>query len=272
MEEYVIQSGDTIAKIARYFGVSVDDILQANSAVTNPNSIAVGQRLQIPLRNRPDTNENDPEYREIPPDEVPWLEIAAREVAPPIQNSHTLVRYRRSCMSEIYAVQNLDWCAAFVNWCLKESGYGSSGSGRAKSFLQWRGTRQCNAKPGAIAVFDRGGNLGHCGFYVGQSAAGKPAILGGNQRDRETGQRVVCISEISLPIVGYRWPMRFYKGIKSFDPNDIKDLSHFKPLPPLPSALTLADSKHLRPVAPIGKPLSPAEVARFREAIRHLKR
>ena len=44
---YVVRAGDTLAKIALRFGVSVWSIVQANS-IPNPNLIHVGQRLFIP--------------------------------------------------------------------------------------------------------------------------------------------------------------------------------------------------------------------------------
>jgi LysM repeat protein len=44
---YYVQRGDTLNKIARYFGVSWRAIANANG-LTNPNRIYVGQRLYIP--------------------------------------------------------------------------------------------------------------------------------------------------------------------------------------------------------------------------------
>ncbi|MBN1640910.1 MAG: LysM peptidoglycan-binding domain-containing protein [Anaerolineae bacterium] len=44
---YVVRAGDTLAKIAVRFGVSIWSIVQANS-IPNPNLIHVGQRLFIP--------------------------------------------------------------------------------------------------------------------------------------------------------------------------------------------------------------------------------
>src|SRR5262245_46197818 len=45
---YVVQRGDTLAAIARRFGVSYQAIMQANG-IANPNRIYVGQRLIIPM-------------------------------------------------------------------------------------------------------------------------------------------------------------------------------------------------------------------------------
>ena len=46
---YVVQSGDTLSKIASRFGVSLEDILDANAdTITDPNKIKVGDRIVIP--------------------------------------------------------------------------------------------------------------------------------------------------------------------------------------------------------------------------------
>ncbi len=44
---YTVQGGDTLSQIARSFGVSLTEMIQANSPI-NPNVIAVGQDLIIP--------------------------------------------------------------------------------------------------------------------------------------------------------------------------------------------------------------------------------
>jgi LysM repeat protein len=45
---YTVRQGDTLAKIAARFGVSVNAILAANPQITNPDRIFVGQRITIP--------------------------------------------------------------------------------------------------------------------------------------------------------------------------------------------------------------------------------
>lgn len=46
--EYVVQRGDTLSKIARRFGTTVQALLKANPSITNPNRIYPGQKLVIP--------------------------------------------------------------------------------------------------------------------------------------------------------------------------------------------------------------------------------
>lgn len=45
---YVVKEGDTMLKIAKKFGLSVEELLAANKQVKNPNKIAIGDELTIP--------------------------------------------------------------------------------------------------------------------------------------------------------------------------------------------------------------------------------
>lgn len=44
---YVVGSGDTLSKIARKYGVSLNDLLKANPQITDANKIRVGQELNV---------------------------------------------------------------------------------------------------------------------------------------------------------------------------------------------------------------------------------
>jgi LysM repeat protein len=45
---HTVKSGETLSAIAAIYGVTVDDILAANPSITNPNKIAVGDKIVIP--------------------------------------------------------------------------------------------------------------------------------------------------------------------------------------------------------------------------------
>ena len=85
-----------------------------------------------------------------------------------------------------------EWCAAFVNAVLNESGIPGSESVSnvplmARSFLTWGETIQ-DPKAGDLVVFPRGkvGWQGHVGFYVGSIYRNNVEyyrILGGNQNN-----------------------------------------------------------------------------------------
>ena len=86
-----------------------------------------------------------------------------------------------------------EWCAAFVNAVLEETGIEGSASVSdypltARSFLQW-GTEVTTPEPGDIVVFPRGNSSwqGHVGFYLKtQQINGVDyyLILGGNQNNK----------------------------------------------------------------------------------------
>jgi LysM repeat protein len=46
-QTYTVKSGDTLSKIAKQFGVTVDALVKANN-IANPNLIKLGQVLKIP--------------------------------------------------------------------------------------------------------------------------------------------------------------------------------------------------------------------------------
>lgn len=80
------------------------------------------------------------------------------------------------------------WCAAFVNWCLKKASHKGSGFANARSFCLW-GEQTEKPVKGDICVFWRGtpnSQSGHVGFYAGENKT-HILVLGGNQGNK------VCI-------------------------------------------------------------------------------
>ncbi len=49
MLNYIIQPGDTLYKISQMYGVSVQEIIDANPNI-NPYNLYVGQIIQVPAR------------------------------------------------------------------------------------------------------------------------------------------------------------------------------------------------------------------------------
>lgn len=78
------------------------------------------------------------------------------------------------------------WCAAFLNYVLKISGYPYTGKLNARSFLGYgENVDTCNAKVGDIVVFWRVKKYspyGHVGFYISEDE-NYYYILGGNQNN-----------------------------------------------------------------------------------------
>ena len=48
-EVYVVAKGDTMSKIAKKYGVTVDEIMAANPQIKNPNKIQIGDEIVIPM-------------------------------------------------------------------------------------------------------------------------------------------------------------------------------------------------------------------------------
>jgi LysM repeat protein len=51
-QEYTIQQGDSLSSIAQQFGTTADELARINS-ITDPNSLSVGQKLQVPRPTSP---------------------------------------------------------------------------------------------------------------------------------------------------------------------------------------------------------------------------
>ena len=106
-------------------------------------------------------------------------------------NEHT----NRAELREFIGVDPVrtEWCAAFVNAVLRDSGIDGSGSVSkhpltARSFLHW-GEEVKEPRTGDIVVFPRGNVSwqGHVGFYFGEVMIGSVKyyrILGGNQNNK----------------------------------------------------------------------------------------
>lgn len=143
--------------------------------------------------------------------EAPWLLLARRyvgvkEIAGPqhhpailalLDAADGLVDGKRL---QGIADDETPWCASFVSAILELSGYKSTRSAWARSYLNW-GQKLIGPAIGAIAVLERGPSSGHVGFVVGRDGAGDVLLLGGNQGDQ------VKISAFDMQrVLGFRWP------------------------------------------------------------------
>lgn len=50
VQTYVVASGDTFARIAAWFHMAVEELLAANPSITDPNRIAIGDLISVPVR------------------------------------------------------------------------------------------------------------------------------------------------------------------------------------------------------------------------------
>jgi uncharacterized protein (TIGR02594 family) len=129
-----------------------------------------------------------------------WGDFGVAEIAGSRDNTR-VVRYYADVGHPQVDNDEVAWCAAFLGSCLERSGFRSTRSLLARSYLSW-GEPAGDQRYGAIAVLSRTSDpaLGHVGFLVGETAA-DIILLGGNQND--------SVSVQAFPrarLLGLRWP------------------------------------------------------------------
>lgn len=99
---YVVQRGDTLAKISRTYGVTLQALMAANG-ITNPNLISVGQTLVIP-----GAGANPPAVAATqPPAEAPA--VAAQPTQAPAVGERTHVVKRGEGLARIGQAYGVSW-------------------------------------------------------------------------------------------------------------------------------------------------------------------
>lgn len=195
---HIVARGESLGVIAVRYDVSVDDIVRWNG-ILNPNSISVGQELVIKGGSTSSGGSDDSSDEETTTSGgyvVPsWIRKAKSykgesEGGVRMVKDHPFIKelfqslgtYDEWAHDKTIATAN--WCAAFVSYCLKNSGQQSlSGypGGRARAYADF-GTQLDRPAYGAIVVLKRGG-AGHVGFVVGMKGK-RPIVLGGNQGNK----------------------------------------------------------------------------------------
>ena len=118
----------------------------------------------------------------------PWMPIAIKElgVSEVKGNLHNprIIEYHKTTTLQA-TDDETPWCAAFVNWCLREAGMSGTGLASARSFLTWgREILPDEIQEGDIIVMGRTADptKGHVGFFVGWTPDKFGfQLLGGNQ-------------------------------------------------------------------------------------------
>lgn len=121
-----------------------------------------------------------PEWIAIAEQELGQKEIAGKKHNPRIVGYHATTSNAKTDESP--------WCASFVNWVLKQSGYEGAGSAWSHAWKKW-GDGLSKPAVGAVAFIDWGKtdpakkDKGHVGFVVGKTSKNSIVLLGGNQGD-----------------------------------------------------------------------------------------
>lgn len=119
-----------------------------------------------------------PKYFLIAEKEIGVKEIAGNKHNPRILEYHQATQLKATA-------DEVSWCAAFVNWCLKQSGELGTLRADARSFLGW-GIETKTPRKGDIVVFWRGkksGWQGHVAFFIEENSDAVK-VLGGNQNNK----------------------------------------------------------------------------------------
>jgi uncharacterized protein (TIGR02594 family) len=129
-------------------------------------------------------------------------EIGTRETPSGLSDNPRILQYQRATRLDEQALgDETAWCAAFVSFCLQESGCVNPRYALARNYLKY-GTAVIVPQFGDIMVFSRGENekRGHVCFFVLDLGADFE-VLGGNQR-----QSVCYGHESKATLLGIRRP------------------------------------------------------------------
>ena len=121
-----------------------------------------------------------------------WYNIAKRElgvseISGPKHNPRIL-EYLETVSNEFKA-DEIAWCSAFVNFCIKKGRATGTNKANARSWLTW-GRMTRNPGLGDVVIFWRdsiGSWKGHVGFYAGQENK-RILVLSGNQKNKVSFQ------------------------------------------------------------------------------------
>jgi uncharacterized protein (TIGR02594 family) len=146
-----------------------------------------------------------------------WIRIARRQLGthelPGKQHNPKIMEYIWTCTNiqqteaqRKYVTregeEGVDWCSAFVNWCLQQTGIIGTNHALASSWKDW-GTKLDGPKQGAIVCFSwKGTRIDHVAFC--DEVNGKFEMLGGNQTGH--GGTVSSVYFNKNAARHYRWP------------------------------------------------------------------
>lgn len=118
------------------------------------------------------------------PYEIALHEVGISEVSGDETNPR-IAEYLKTVGQAPY--DEIPWCSAFVNWCVKQAGLQGTDRANARSWLGWGVPVPLEvAQIGDVVVFWRGepdGWMGHVGFFS-KHVGNMIYVLGGNQSNQ----------------------------------------------------------------------------------------
>jgi uncharacterized protein (TIGR02594 family) len=142
-------------------------------------------------------------------------ELGETEIEGKKQNNPRILEYHATTKGA--KTDESPWCASFVNWVLKESGYEGAGSAWSHDWKKW-GDGLSKPAVGSVAFIDWGkvnpkkNGKGHVGFLVGKTSKNRIVLLGGNQSDQV---RYTAFKESQIQ--AYRVPKGYEPGSNLYD-------------------------------------------------------
>lgn len=137
-------------------------------------------------------------------------EIAGAHHNPKIMGYiHTCLNIQQTAAQRRYVEregeEGVEWCSAFVNWCLGQNGVLGTADARASSWQTW-GIPLSGPQRGAVVGFGwrPGTHVDHVAFC--DELDGKFYMLGGNQLDAHSGGQVSRVAFPKAAARFYRWP------------------------------------------------------------------
>ncbi|MBU9849149.1 TIGR02594 family protein [Rahnella aceris] len=154
--------------------------------------------------------------------EAPWMAVAFEEGETRwkwgrVKEGDGGINYHKKTginMSSMVGNSN-PWCASFINYCLKESGYSTSGSAGSQSFSKNKNFIKISQPIyGAIVVLRKKGSwTGHVAFIYCLFEDGEIGVLGGNQGDSVTINplyQVYINGRLHYELIGFYVPKPYY--------------------------------------------------------------
>ncbi|QWV98221.1 TIGR02594 family protein [Geomonas nitrogeniifigens] len=132
-----------------------------------------------------------------------WIKIAAAEIGQkeiPRTSANPRILLYHSTTSLRATSDEVAWCSAFVNWCLRQVGIAGTDSAAATSWLHW-GLISA-PRLGAISVVRKVTGENHVAFYISETSD-YYKLLGGNQGDQV---RISKYYKSHWLTQGHRWP------------------------------------------------------------------
>lgn len=216
VKPYIVRRGDTLNAIATFHEITLQQLLDENPQIDNPNLIFVGQAILIPDIDLGVSIHSNLAENNIQIDVPTWMKIAMREegvseVSGPGNNPRILEYHASTTLRRADARKDSTaWCSSFVNWCMEQARLTGTDSAWARSWDGWQEAIN-TPKVGCIVVFSRKNDNtdgGHVGFFLSETVS-TIEILGGNQGNKvsrssypKNGRK----GKFKYNLLSYRWP------------------------------------------------------------------